>query len=192
MGGMQAILQAAIRAVYPPACLACEAAVASDFGLCGTCWRDTPFVAGLVCDLCGTPLPGDDPGHPVHCDDCLQTPRPWDRGRAALLYQGRARDLVLALKHADRLDLVGPAAGWMRRAGAAVLRPDQLVVPVPLHRGRLFRRRYNQSALLSAALARTGGLDHCPDALIRRRATPSQDHRSRDARFANLDGAPID
>jgi predicted amidophosphoribosyltransferase len=54
---------------------------------------------------------------------------------------------------------------------------------------RLFRRRYNQAALLSAAIARGAGLDHCPDLLIRARRTPTQDGRSRDGRFANVAGA---
>jgi predicted amidophosphoribosyltransferase len=60
------------------------------------------------------------------------------------------------------------------------------VAPVPLHWLRLIRRRYNQAALLSAGLARAAGLEHCPDLLLRRRATPSQEGRGRDGRFANL------
>ena len=64
-----------------------------------------------------------------------------------------------------------------------------LVVPVPLHWLRLLRRKYNQAALLSRALAGVAGLQHCPDALVRKRPTGSQDHKTRDARFANLVGA---
>jgi predicted amidophosphoribosyltransferase len=182
-------LQAVLRAVYPPQCLTCEAQVGEDFALCPDCWRLTPFIAGLVCDRCGLPLPGADPGHAVHCDDCLRLARPWARGRAAVLYEGNGRKLVLALKHGDRLDLARPAARWMLRAAAALVEPGMLVAPVPLHWVRLFRRRYNQSALLSGALARAAGLDHCPDLLLRARATPTQDGRSREARFENLAGA---
>ena len=65
--------------------------------MCGPCWRDTPFITGLVCDLCGTPLAGEDTGKPEHCDDCLTIARPWSRGRSALLYQDNARAMVLAL-----------------------------------------------------------------------------------------------
>ena len=182
-------LQAALHLLYPPQCLSCDALVTTDFGLCSTCWRDTPFITGLVCDLCGVPLPGEDPGHPVHCDDCLTIARPWTRGRAALLYKDNGRKLVLALKHGDRLDLARPAAGWMARAAAPILRPDMVVAPVPLHWLRLLKRRYNQAALLSGALAKAAGLGHCPDLLIRRRNTHSQEGRDRDGRFANLAGA---
>jgi predicted amidophosphoribosyltransferase len=64
-----------------------------------------------------------------------------------------------------------------------------IVAPVPLHWLRLLKRRYNQSALLSAALARLAGLDHIPDLLIRARRTPTQDGRDRDGRFRNVTGA---
>ena len=179
-------LQAALQVIYPPQCLSCAAPVASDFGLCADCWRETPFIAGLACDQCGIPLPGGEAGEIAHCDDCIAIARPWDRGRAALVYRDNGRRLVLALKHGDRMDLARPAAGWMLKAARPILRPGMLVVPVPLHWLRLFRRRFNQAALLSRALARGAGLDHCPDALIRSRNTGNQDGKTREARFANL------
>jgi ComF family protein len=182
-------LQAALHLVYPPQCLCCDALVTTDFGLCGPCWRDTPFILGLVCDHCGTPLPGEDLGQAETCDDCLTIARPWSRGRAVFLYRDTARKMVLALKHGDRLDLARPAGAWLARAAGPILHKDMLVAPIPLHWFRLVRRRYNQSALLSAALAGVTGLAHCPDLLQRPRATPSQEGRSRDARFATLDAA---
>ena len=181
-------MQALLHLVYPPQCLSCGELVETDFALCPTCWRDTPFISGLVCDICGTPLPGEDTAT-VHCDDCLTIARPWAQGRAATLYAGKARDLTLALKHADRTDLARPAARWLHRAAAPLLHPGMIVAPVPLHWLRLLKRRYNQSALLSAALARFAGLEHIPDLLIRSRRTPTQDGRDRDGRFRNITGA---
>jgi predicted amidophosphoribosyltransferase len=182
-------LQAALRLIYPPQCLTCEEWVTTEFGLCGACWRDTPFVAGAVCDRCGLPLPGQEDGSAALCDDCLRHARPWSRGRAAMLYAANGRRLVLALKHGDRLDLARPAGAWLARAARPILVPGMLVVPVPVHWWRLVRRRFNQAAVLSAALARAAGLDHCPDALRRIRPTGTQDGRDRAGRFANLDGA---
>lgn len=186
---MWAGIQTAVTLLYPPRCLGCGTLVQSDFGLCGACWRDTPFISGTVCDSCGQPLPGAGDGHRLECDDCLARPRPWDRGRAALLYRDKGRALVLALKHGDRQEIARPAALWMAAAARSLLGPDMLVAPVPLHWGRLFRRRYNQSALLSRHLARAAGLAHCPDLLIRTRRTPPQEDKSTTQRFADLDGA---
>lgn len=181
--------QTAVRLVYPPRCISCGDLVESDFGLCGQCWRDTPFIAGLVCDACGTPLPGQ--GGPVadYCDDCLTIARPWSRGRAALRYHDNGRRLVLALKHGDRQDLARPASAWMARAAQPVLQPDTLIAPVPLHWLRLLSRRFNQAALLAQGVARETGLSWCPDLLIRPRRTQSLGGLDRDARHAMLDGA---
>ena len=182
-------LQGALHLIYPPQCLSCDALVTTDFGLCGTCWRDTPFVAGLVCNQCGVPLPGDDPGHSVHCDDCLTIARPWSQGRAALLYRDNGRKIVLSLKHGDRLDLAQPAASWLLRAAEPMLSPGMVVAPIPLHWMRLLKRRYNQAALLSGALAKLASLEHCPDLLVRKRSTGSQEGRDRDGRFRNMHGS---
>ena len=182
-------LQGALHVLYPPQCISCAAPVQSDFGLCADCWRETAFISGLVCDQCGVPLPGQDSSERVRCDDCMTIARPWDRGRAALMYRDNGRRLVLALKHGDRMDLARPASAWMLKAAAPILQPGMLAVPVPLHWMRLFRRRFNQAALLSRAIARAAGLDHCPYALTRKRSTGSQEGKTRDARFANLVGA---
>ncbi|MDA7964381.1 ComF family protein [Ruegeria sp.] len=167
-----------LELVYPPRCMGCGELTESDFGLCGPCWRDTPFIGGTVCDSCGAPVVGERDGFRIDCDDCLKTPRPWHEGRAALLYQGRARALVLALKHGDRPELARPAARWMAQAGREILRPGLLVAPVPLHWSRLIKRRYNQSALLAQHLGREAGLDCIPDLLQRRVRTPVLDGKT--------------
>lgn len=182
-------MQGLLSLLFPPQCSLCDALTAEDFALCPECWRDTPFIHGLVCDACGAPLLGEDEGRAELCDECLAHPRPWTRGRAAMLYRDNGRKLVLALKHGDRTELARTAAPWLLRAARPLIGERTLVAPVPLHRGRLFRRRYNQSALLSARLARLARCEHCPDLLVRRRRTPSQEGRSREARFANLAGA---
>lgn len=183
-------MQALIHLVYPPQCLTCGGLVGSDFALCPACWSDTPFIAGLVCGKCGTPLPGEEaPGEEVLCDDCLRLAPPWAAGRAAMVYGGKGRSLILGLKHGDRMDVAAPAAGWLMRAGAPILQPGMLAAPVPLYRRRLFTRRYNQAALLSHHLSRLADLDHCPDLLQRIRQTNTQDGKSREGRFDNIAGA---
>jgi predicted amidophosphoribosyltransferase len=180
-------MQTLLHMVYPPRCLGCGGLVESDFGLCAACWRDTPFIAGLACEACGAPLPGESAVAEL-CDDCLRQPRPWARGRAALLYRGMGRRLVLALKHGDRQDIARPAGHWMARAARYLCRPDSLLVPVPLHRHRHLARRYNQAALLAREMAQALGVEHCPDALARPQATQSLDGCGREARFAMLAG----
>lgn len=163
--------------------------VDSDFGLCGSCWRDTPFIGGTVCDSCGIPVPGSADGYRLECDDCMKTPRLWADGRAALLYKDRARRMVLALKHGDRPEIARPAALWMSRAVRPILRENMLIAPVPLHWTRFLKRRYNQSALLAQEVARQTGLSQCPDLLLRTKRTAMLDGKTAQERFSDLSGA---
>lgn len=125
------------------------------------------FITGLACDACGVPLPGENKDEVAHCDSCLIAPRPWAQGRAALLYEGMARRLVLSLKHGDRQDLVIPMARWMAKKSRDLAAENAVIAPVPLHWWRMFRRRYNQSALLAKRIAGERGFDFCPDLLLR-------------------------
>lgn len=178
-----------LRVVYPDQCASCDALTDAPHGLCGSCWAETKFVFGKACHLCGAPMPGADDADNVPCDDCLSTPRPWQRGWAALEYQGRARSLILRLKHSDRTDLARPLAIWMADRLRGQLPSETVVVPVPSHPIRLLQRRYNQSALLARGIARQLGLKLEVDALLRVRATPKLDGLGVAERFAKLDGA---
>lgn len=189
-------MKGALRLLYPPQCVACGAPVAAaDDGMgqvCAACYPDLRFVTGTACTRCGAPLPDDGTGTDdpmLSCDDCLTMARPWTQGRAAMVYSGTGRRLILALKHGDRPDLAPALAAWLARAAAPLIRPDTVVAPIPLHLRRLLKRRYNQSALVAGRVARLRGVAHVPDLLLRRRHTPGQDHRGVGDRFANLAGA---
>lgn len=181
----------ALRIIYPPQCLACGEGVVDEGALCPGCWSEAEFITGPCCGTCGAPVPGNIPISESHepdtlCDECLSTMRPWQAGAAAMIYGGTARRLVLALKHGDRPDLSRPLANWLHRAAAPLIQQDTIVIPVPVHWRRLVKRKYNQSELLSAHLARQAGLLHLPDALQRVRHTASQDHKNVVERFANI------
>jgi len=182
------VLEAISGVVYPPLCMICREPTELSASLCGECWPETSFIAGLVCDACGTPLPGENCGADIHCDSCLNDPPSWDRGRAAVVYSGVGRRAVLGLKHGDRLDMGRPLAEWMARSGAPLLKTADVIVPVPLHWRRLVKRRYNQSAELARHLSVISGTPLTPDLLVRDKATPSQDGLSRIERHENQRG----
>jgi ComF family protein len=179
---------AALDLLLPPRCLACHGAVDRQGALCPACWSALQFLGDPQCVSCGLPFDFD-PGEPSRCGGCLRKPPPFERARAALAYDDASRPLLLGFKHADRTHAAPPFGQWLARAGADLLGDAELVVPVPLHRWRLFRRRYNQAALLAIALGRARGVPVEADLLVRRRATPSQAGRSRIARQRNVRGA---
>lgn len=184
---------AALDALLPPACLTCEAEVEAQGSLCGTCFGTLSFVSAPLCHRCGVPLPHAGAGTLVAgaelCPACAARLPAFDQARAALRYDEGAKRLVLPFKHLDRTELAAPLARHMARAGAALLARAELLVPVPLHWRRLWARRYNQSALLAARLARGAGLPMVPDLLRRTRPTPQLGERGAAARVAAVAGA---
>jgi ComF family protein len=179
-----------LDAVLPPRCLKCGEILSTGQGLCPDCWRKLTWLGAPCCACCGQPF-AFDAGPDALCGACLQRRPAYDRARAVLRYDDESRDLVIGLKHADRTESVPALAGWMARAGSALLESTELIVPVPLHWTRLATRRFNQAALLAQAIGRAAALPVLPQALSRRRATRSQGHLGRLARFRNVKGAIV-
>ncbi|MBM3490550.1 MAG: ComF family protein [Alphaproteobacteria bacterium] len=188
LAGLRRVGGLALDLVLPARCLACGGEVDRQGQLCAPCWRAIRFLAPPCCACCGFPFAYDEGGG-ARCAACLARPPSFARARAAFVYDDASRGLVLAFKHADRTHAAPAFAPWLARAGADLLAEAELLAPVPLHRWRLLARRYNQAALLSAALARLGGLPHRADLLQRRRWTPSQGRMSRTERRRNVAGA---
>ncbi|MDX2222148.1 MAG: ComF family protein [Rhodospirillaceae bacterium] len=180
--------EAALDAVMPPQCLACGASVDRHGGLCAACFGKAVFITRPYCRICGLPVQSfsDDD---VTCGACLRDRPAYRQARAVLVYNETGKSLVLALKHADRTDLASHLAGWMMREGADIVRGCDVIVPVPMHRRRLWLRTYNQAALLARALAKCAQRPMLPTDLIRARATPSQGRLDRAARRRNVAGA---
>ena len=159
--------------LLPHRCLLCGTILLESRGVCSRCWPSLQFITPPFCEQCNKPLDlhAADTDKESYCGDCLRTPPPFSRARAAFSYNVALRSLVLRLKHADQTEGVSTFVGWMLHAGTDLLRNCDLVVPVPLHRGRLFVRRYNQAALLAWGLGRSTGKQVVPDLLVRHRKT---------------------
>lgn len=171
----------------PPTCISCGGVTGVAGGLCGQCWGTMAFITRPYCARTGAPFPYDTGA--LLSAAAAADPPAFDRARAAVLFEGVARHLVHNLKYADRLDLARPMARLMRQAGGELLADAQMLVPVPLHPFRLWRRRFNQAALLARHIARESGVPVRADLLARTRVTPSQTALSRTQRRANVAGA---
>ena len=171
----------------PPRCPTCGEIVDAPDRFCAACWNATVFLAEPLCALCGLPLPESlDPE--ARCGACLAEPPPFARARAVTRFDGPARTLVHRFKYGRRI-------GHARIIGAQLARlmpedtGEALVVPVPLHRWRIWARGFNQAALIAREVARASGATLGLDILHRTRRTPPLHSLGRAARARAVRGA---
>ncbi|MFK8035997.1 MAG: ComF family protein [Hyphomicrobiales bacterium] len=178
----------ALDIAIPPSCISCDEAVMEPGTLCPSCWQKLRFITEPRCEILGTPF-AFDLGPGIISAQALASPPPFEKARAAVLYDEIARSLVARLKYEDRPDLATVMARWMVLAATDLLEANPVVVPVPLHRWRQLNRRYNQSALLSRFICQNLQLEHQPLALERVRKTAQQVGLTRRERAENVRGA---
>ena len=169
----------------PHLCLVCAEPAGPERGLCAACREAVSFIRAPLCHRCGVPLSRSRGGASV-CAACRNRQGSLDERRAVFLYDPASRPLVLAFKYGDRLDAAPVYGGWMAAAGADLLARCDIMIPVPLHWRRLWRRRYNQAAVLARSVARRCAKPVCCDALVRHRATAPQIAMSPAQRRANV------
>jgi len=173
--------------VFPPRCMGCAAPVASAHSLCSDCWKSLRFISEPMCHCCGHPFELAVEAHML-CAECLKESPAFVQARSALYYDEASKRHVLGFKFHDHTELMPLLSEWLVRASGDMLPHIDFLVPVPLHWFRLWRRRYNQSALLCYAVSEKTGIPVAPDALIRAKHTTPQSQLTRLQRLENVKG----
>ncbi len=159
------LLRQLIDFALPPRCAGCGIVVAKTDELCASCWTEVQYITGPGCGLCGAPI--ETAGQ--ICGPCMANPPRHDGVRAATAYGGTARNIAVRLKHARRIGL----ARLMAQSMARLIDDDSaILIPVPLHRWRIWRRGFNQSAEIGRHLSRLSGLKLEREVLVRAKRTP--------------------
>ena len=152
----------------PPRCPGCGEITGEDHRFCPRCWSSLRFLGPPWCALCHAPFEYDR-GEDAACAECMADPPLHSGVRAAVAYGEVARAVALKLKYSGRL----ACAATMARAMARLMPEDaDLLVPVPLHRWRIWSRGFNQAALIATALSKPGGVPADAELLRRVKATP--------------------
>ncbi|WP_236016116.1 ComF family protein [Brucella endophytica] len=182
------VVQTTASVLFPAQCAGCGRAVANPGTLCGRCWPRLRFIERPYCAVMGTPF-SHDLGDNFLSAEAIADPPPFRRARAAVMHDGVPQRMVVGLKYHDQTNLAPWMARWMLRAGSELFADCDVVIPVPLHRYRLWSRRFNQAAELARALARESGKPFEPEALRRVKRTRQQVGLPATERQRNVSGA---
>ena len=159
----------ALDFALPPRCAGCGVVVVDVHSFCSDCWKRVEFLGQGGCGTCGMPLRATDI---EVCAACLARPPRIARTRAAVAYDELSRSVAIRLKYGRKVAAAKTMARYMLPLIAEDTGEDRLLVPVPLHRARLWWRGFNQSALVAHELAKGLGVGSNPLALQRIRRTP--------------------
>ena len=182
-----------IDPVLPPRCPVSGDIVQENAFISPESWARLRFITYPFCESCGIPFGHTaEPSAPncagLLCLTCLSYPPQFDTARAPLVYNDDSRKIVLAFKYGDQQQCALTMTRFMARCVSDPARYDA-VIPVPLHRGRLIRRRFNQSAVLARHIGRMLHIPYRPDYLVRTRATPQQKQKNYKQRRKNVRSA---
>ncbi|NID17318.1 ComF family protein [Luteibacter yeojuensis] len=180
---IKAWLAAAGRFVLPPRCLVCAGPGSASRELCDGCARS--LVRNLACcGRCALPLSSAAP----ICGPCQRTPPPWHDVWVPFVYAWPLDALESRFKFSASLAAGRVLSTCWLAAGPPPLMPE-LLVPVPLHPGRLRKRGYNQALEFARPLARRFRLPLACDVLVRARRTGAQTELDAASRAANVRAA---
>jgi ComF family protein len=183
--------------LFPSDCRICDAPLTeiSRIPVCAPCIARVTPLSGILCRACGEKLASE---HTLTADGplcgiCRRAAPPFARAVAYGAYDGELRDLVHLLKYESVHSVASLLGRYLDKVLACVALPEPLVViPVPLFRGKLRSRGFNQAEEIARAfvrLRRSPGIQLEAGCLVRTRDTSSQTGLTRHQRRANLRGA---
>ena len=164
----RSIGRAALDYALPPRCAGCGEVIDEVGAFCPSCWGQMEWLGNDGCQSCGLPLAGTEMDQ---CGRCLADPPKLQRMRAAVAYGDLSRSIALRLKYGRKVALARTMARYMAPLKGS-WESGALLMPVPLHRWRLWGRGFNQAALVTRELGKIWNLPAENRLLRRVRPTP--------------------
>lgn len=186
---VQVIKNCFLKSLYSPVCIHCRGAIDISNALCPQCWAQMKFIDKPYCYRLGIPLSYSHFGDEEISLSAQMNPPFFRRSRSAVLFDGIARDFIHKLKYGDHHFLVKGLSSMMIRAGTELLKDCDLIIPIPLHFYRQWKRRFNQAALLAHNISKQTSVPWNPLILKRIKNTKPHHSQSKDQRKKSLQGA---
>lgn len=164
--------------VYPPTCAACGK---EGDRFCLQCQSKVIEISAPFCRKCGRQILLDD-----ICEDCKETPPPYDVLRSWAEFNGPLRDALHHLKYRSDIALGDTLSRPLIRLLKEYNWDIEIVIPIPIGKQHHKERGYNQAALIAYPIALALGINYSDKLIKRIKETKSQVNLSSTERFKNL------
>ena len=186
---MKKWLSLLVNAILPSRCLHCGKIISNDDSLCVDCFNKISFITHPYCLHCGAPLI-DKSVSDLYCANCLTKKDNLRYCRSAIIYDEFSKKLILDFKFFDHIENKNLLSKWMLLAGKDIFEAGvDLIIPIPLHYFRLFKRKYNQSAILTSELSKLTKIEADYKSFVKTRSTQPQSECSGKKRITNIKNA---
>ncbi|MGL9717292.1 MAG: ComF family protein [Wolbachia sp.] len=176
------LLKKAANLLFPNVCVSCECIIDKNYDLCNECNKKINFLTKHYCNVCGVVIPDNI----YMCGKCISNPPPFKELRSVFAYDQHSKNMIINFKFFDNLSYVKTYAKWMYQTNQDIFQNAEALIPIPLHKMRLFKRKYNQAALLAKELSKLSNSFYTPFAIRRLRHTTPQAGLSLKQREKNL------
>ncbi|WP_341816992.1 ComF family protein [Wolbachia endosymbiont (group A) of Agelastica alni] len=176
------LLKKATNLIFPNVCVSCECIIDENLNLCSECNKKINFLTKHYCNVCGVVISDNI----YTCGKCIINPPTFKVLRSVFAYDQHSKNMIINFKFFDNLNYVKIYAKWIYQANQDTFQNAEVIIPIPLHKMRLFKRKYNQAALLAKELSKLSNLSYTPFAIKRLRHTTPQAGLSLKQREKNL------
>lgn len=141
-------------------CISCKNSISSSQNiLCSICWSEIEF------------LNGKGPNY------------------AVAKYNGVIRKLIHIFKYKSPWSLCNLFINWMSLTFNELIEDTDIILPVPIHKYKLMKRGYNQTAIIAKELAKKYNKKCFLDLLVKVKNVQAQSTLNREERMTNIIGS---
>ena len=179
------LIEKILDIIFPRRCVFCGDLIDSA-NVCPECWKNVFWISAPICDICGKPLEYSDTSL---CHSCISHKFFFDKSRSVFVYNDITKNAILNFKHREATYMSKTFASWLYRSGKEILEDTHIITSVPMYRTKLFRRMFNQSAILANDLANLCNVYRNNLLLKKIKDTHTQEGLTLEERRKNLIGA---
>jgi ComF family protein len=173
-----------LNLIFPIKCIICDS-YKTQREICSNCWGNIPFITKPYCYICGIPFSYENDEKAI-CGYCVMKRPSYDKSISIFKYNEYSKKIIHKFKYQDNLHILDYLVNLMSNLGNSLIIQADYIVPVPMHKYKLLKRGYNQSALLAMKIAKKNNVKYLPELLLKIKHNMPQASLKKGQRIENI------